>query len=74
MPEDTVILPTPTPNFHHFIPTPTAFVSVIATPNAPAGVGMAEMRTAGLQVDWTLAALAAGVIIAGLSRLVRRTR
>lgn len=71
MPE-TIILPTPTP-YHHFIPTPTPFVSVIATPSAPAGVGVAETKTASF--DLTLVAvLVAGVIGAVFARLARRTR
>jgi len=72
MPEDTVILPTPTPGYHHFIPTPTPFVSVIATPSAPAGVGIIE--TEPVKLDWTLTSffIVGCCCVAALLRLRRR--
>lgn len=75
MPEDTVILPTPTP-YKHFIPTPTPFVSVIATPSVPASLGIVETEPGGVpQADWALAAFTAlGISLSVLNRLVRRAR
>lgn len=67
MPE-TIILPTPTPGYHHFIPTPTPFVSVLATPQAPASLGIVE--TAPVGVDWMFVPFViVGLVIAGLIRI-----
>jgi len=75
MPENTVILPTPTLPYHHFIPTPTPFVSVMATPSAPTELDIVEVVPEGRQVDWMFVPLVAvGVVIAALSRFVKRAR
>lgn len=74
MPE-TIILPTATPGYHHFIPTPTPFMSVLATPSAPATVGVAGVTTNGPRVDWMLMAVVAGcVVVAAVVRFARRMR
>ena len=70
-----MILSTPTPGYHHFIPTPTPFMSVIATPSAPATVGVASVTTSGPRMDWMLVAVVAvGVVVTAIVQVIRRVR
>lgn len=58
-------MPTPTLEFGHFIPTPTPFVSVIATPVAPGGslapVGVVSFGASGI---WLSVVILAAVVVA----------
>jgi len=66
-------IPTPTLEFGHFIPTPTPFVSVIATPTAP-GAPPSSVATVDFTVHGTglVLVIAVGMIIAGCRKLSRR--
>ena len=59
--------PTPTLPYHHYIPTPTPLVSVIATPVAPgespASAGIVSLDAGGV---WLAVVILAAVVVAYL--------